>query len=58
MESCETCNHYFPCKCLKNKKWEYFHICKVFANDPDGFGVVVNADDQCEMYSNKVENNE
>ena len=56
-EKCENCESYTLVKELVEnngeKEWRVFYICSVMMNELDGYGIVVDKDEHCELFEKK-----
>lgn len=55
MMCCQLCKHIKKVKFLNGVLWETFHICDLFINEEDGYGIVVELEDRCECFEEKKE---
>ena len=55
-EICENCKHCVPCKHLRDGAWWWFKICKLFADEKDGWCITVERGDMCECFERRADN--
>lgn len=55
-ERCEKCKHFKRVKPHNHETgWIWFHICDLFLNEKDGWGITVTKDEMCECFVEKKE---